>query len=86
MEGPGGGEQRGAAGTNTNTANTNANAAASVRSASVLTSVCNLANCAIGAGVLSLPYAVRQMGAALGAVLAAGPGRTTLFQPALECL
>ena len=49
------------------------------RSASVFSSVCNLANCAIGAGVLSLPYAMREMGAALGLALAiavaAGGGR-----------
>jgi amino acid permease len=40
------------------------------RGASVFTSVCNLANCAIGAGVLSLPFAMREMGAALGLLLA----------------
>ena len=39
------------------------------RGASVFTSASNLANCAVGAGILSLPYAVRETGAILGLVL-----------------
>ena len=38
------------------------------RRASVLSTAFNLINCAIGAGVLSVPYAVRSMGAVLGAL------------------
>ena len=41
--------------------------------------MCNLANCAIGAGVLSVPFAVREMGAALGLALAATVAAMIIF-------
>lgn len=49
------------------------------RDASVVVSVCNLANCAIGAGVLSLPFAIRHTGAALGLVLACAVAAVIVF-------
>ena len=39
------------------------------RDASLLVSTFNLANCAIGAGVLSMPFAVSELGVALAALV-----------------
>ena len=51
----------------------------STRSASLPTTIVNLCNCAVGAGILSIPDGVRECGAALGAVLVLVAASLTIF-------
>ena len=55
------------------------------RRASVLSTACNLINCAIGTGVLGVPFAIRQMGAVLGAVTLCVAASITLFTLNVLC-
>ena len=49
------------------------------RRASVLSTACNLINCAIGTGVLRVPLAIRQTGAVLGGVTLCVVASISLF-------
>lgn len=55
------------------------------RRASVLSTACNLINCAIGTGVLGVPFAIRQMGAVLGAATLCVAASITLFTLNVLC-
>ena len=55
------------------------------RRASVLSTACNLINCAIGTGVLGVPFAIRQMGAVLGAATLCVVASITLFTLNVLC-
>ena len=51
------------------------------RGASVFTSASNLANCAVGAGILSLPYAVRETASRSSASSSAPSSRSSSCSP-----
>jgi amino acid permease len=55
------------------------------RRASVLSTACNLINCAIGTGVLGVPFAIRQTGAVLGAATLCVAASITLFTLNVLC-
>jgi hypothetical protein len=55
------------------------------RRASVLSTACNLINCAIGTGVLRVPFAIRQTGAVLGGVTLCVVASITLFTLNVLC-
>ena len=55
------------------------------RRASVLSTACNLINCAIGTGVLGVPFAIRQTGAVLGAVTLCVVASISLFTLNVLC-
>jgi hypothetical protein len=55
------------------------------RRASVLSTACNLINCAIGTGVLGVPFAIRQMGAVLGAATLCAVASISLFTLNVLC-
>ena len=55
------------------------------RRASVLSTACNLINCAIGTGVLRVPFAIRQMGAVLGAATLCVAASISLFTLNVLC-
>jgi amino acid permease len=55
------------------------------RRASVLSTACNLINCAIGTGVLGVPLAIRQTGAVLGAVTLCVVASISLFTLNVLC-
>ena len=55
------------------------------RRASALSTACNLINCAIGTGVLGVPFAIRKMGAVLGAATLCVVASITLFTLNVLC-
>ena len=55
------------------------------RRASVLSTACNLINCAIGTGVLRVPFAIRQTGAVLGGVTLCVAASISLFTLNVLC-
>jgi amino acid permease len=55
------------------------------RRASVLSTACNLINCAIGTGVLGVPFAIRQTGAVLGAATLCVVASISLFTLNVLC-
>ena len=55
------------------------------RRASALSTACNLINCAIGTGVLGVPFAIRQTGAVLGAATLCVVASITLFTLNVLC-
>ena len=55
------------------------------RRASVLSTACNLINCAIGTGVLRVPFAIRQTGAVLGGVTLCVVASISLFTLNVQC-
>ena len=55
------------------------------RRASVLSTACNLINCAIGTGVLRVPFAIRQTGAVLGAATLCVVASISLFTLNVLC-
>ena len=55
------------------------------RRASALSTACNLINCAIGTGVLGVPFAIRQTGAVLGAATLCVVASISLFTLNVLC-